>query len=272
MKPTNQIIAAIALFCLLCISTNNYAQETPQYITVTTMHWNMDMEDFDMDTWKAVEKEYLEKVTKKNDLVMGAGFYLHQMTPDNTEIVYVRVFGTWDAIEKASAKDSELEKAAWPDKEAREAFLKKQNAYYTRQHSDEIYSTMSLVKHLPENNKKDLICYIRTNHFAYPEDGKNAEIRELMSENFEKLVKHNPLIKGYYPHRHAWGKDSTEMMEAFFLESMADLEKMFDGLPDLAKKAWPNEAARKERSKKFDKYFTGVHGDAVYKLVAELSK
>ncbi|WP_445733376.1 hypothetical protein [Mariniflexile sp.] len=275
MKTTNQFFKTMAMALLLCISTTIFAQdkpEGPQYLTVTTLHWNMDMEDFDMATWKAIEKEYLEKVTRKNDHVMASSFYLHQMTPDNTELIYVRVYGSWADIEKAAEKDGELETAAWPDKTAREAFLKKQQAYYSRYHSDEIYTAMPLVKPIPENNNKDLICYVRTTHLAFPEDGNIDEIRGLMNENFEKLVKPNPLVKGYYPNRHAWGKDGTEMMEAFFLDSMADLEKMFDGLPELAKKAWPDEAARKERDKKFDKYFTGVHGDAVYKFVAELSK
>lgn len=275
MKTTNHFFKAIAMGLLLLISITSFAQAAPtgpQYITVTTMHWNMDMEDFDMATWKAGEKEYLEKVTKKNDYVMGASFYLHQMTPDNRELIYVRVYGSWADIEKAAAKDSELEKAAWPDKTAREAFLKKQQAYYSRYHSDEIYSTLANVKPIPENNTKDLICYVRTSHLAFPEDGDMDEIRGLMKENFDKLIMANPLIKGYYPNRHAWGKDGREIMEGFFLDSMADLEKMFDGLDELTKKAWPDEAARKERGKKFDKYFTGVHGDAIYKLVAELSK
>lgn len=272
MKPIKQFFTALVMAFLLCISAISMAQEAPQYLTVTTMHWNMEMEDFDMATWKAIEKEYLDKVTKKNDHIMASSFYLHQMTPDNTELIYVRVYGSWADIEKAAQKDTELEKAAWPDEKAREAFMKKQQAYYSHNHSDEIYSTLPLVKPVPAGNTKDLICYVRTNHLAFPSDGSNEEIRTLMNENFEKLVKSNPLIKGYYPHRHAWGTDGTEMMEAFFLDSMADLEKMFDGLPELAKKAWPDEKVRKERAKKFDKYFTGVHGDAVYKLVAELSK
>ncbi|MEC3906706.1 hypothetical protein VOI54_06725 [Tamlana sp. 2201CG12-4] len=275
MKTTSQLISAIAMMLLLCFTTTVLAQEEEQkgsqYITVTTLHWNMDYEDFDMDTWKAVEKEYLDKVTAKNDHVMGSSFYLHQMTPDNRELVYVRVYGSWDAIEKAGSRDSELEKEGWPDEEERKAFMKKRNAYYSNFHSDEIYVTLPLVKPL-EDVSKDLICYVRTSHMDFPEDGKTDEIKMLMNENFEKLIKNNPLIKAYYSHRHAWGKDATEMIEAFFLDSMTDLDKLFEGLPALIEESWPDEEERKARWKTLNSYFTGVHGDAVFKFVAGLSK
>lgn len=275
MKPTNRFFTALAAMLLFFNTSTILAQEEqkgPQYMTVTTMHWNMDYDDFDMDTWRSVEKEYLDKVIKKNDYLLGSSFYLHQMTPDNTELVYVRVYGSWEDIEKASMRDEELQKEAWPDKGEREAFLKKQQAYYSHEHSDEIYYTLPWVKPIPADNDKDMICYVRKTHFAYPEDGSNDEIGKLMSENFDAYVKNNPLIKAYYPQRHAWGTDGTEMMEGFFLDSMADLEKMFDGLGDLAKKAWSDETERKARGEKLAKYFTGVHGDAVYKYIAALSK
>ncbi|MDO7170881.1 hypothetical protein [Mariniflexile sp. AS56] len=275
MKTTNQFLRTMAIVVLLCISTPSFAQEAsnrPEYVVRTTLHWNMDMEDFDMATWKAGEKEYLEKVTRKNEYIMSSSVYVHQMTPDNTELLSVRAFRTWGDIEKASAKDAELEKAAWPDETARKAFLKKLASYYSHEHADEIYSTLPTAKAIPEGNTKDLILYIRTTHLAYPEDGDNNELKALWTESFDKLIKTNPIIKGYYPNRHAWGNDGTEIVEAIFLESLADMDKMFDSFEELSKKAWPDEAARKARGKKYDKYFTGVHGDAVYKLIAELSK
>ncbi|ALJ05959.1 hypothetical protein APS56_12810 [Pseudalgibacter alginicilyticus] len=275
MKKNNQFFVTFVLSLLLFSSTTILAQEEPQtseYITITTLHWNMDIEDFDMDTWKSVEKEYLEKVTAKNEYIMGSSFYLHEFSPDNTELIYVGVYESWEAIEKASKRNLELEKEAWPDEADRKAFFKKQTAYYSPNHSDEIYSTIPLTKPISMDNTKDLVCYVRTSHLAFPEDGEDGEIKTLMNENFEKLIKNNPLIKGYYLNRHAWGKDGTEIMEAFYLDSMTDLDKMFEGLPELVEQVWPDEAVRKERGKKFDKYFTGVHGDALYRLVTELSK
>ena len=189
MKTTNRFFSAVAVMLLLfsstTISAQNEEQKTPRYITVTMLHWNMDYEDFDMDTWKSVEKEYLDKVTKKNEYIMGSSMYLHQMTPDNTELVAVTVYGSWEDIEKASARDAELAKEAWPDEKDRQAFFKKQQAYYTHDHSDEIYSTLPLVKPIPAGNTKDLICYVRKSHLAFPDDGSNDEIRTLMAENFD---------------------------------------------------------------------------------------
>jgi len=275
MKTTNQFFTAMAALLLLFSTTRISAQEAqkePQFISVTIMHWNMDYENFDMDTWKSVEKEYLDKVTAKNEHVMSSSFYTHNLTPDNTEIVYVRAYGSWMDIEKASKKDSELEKEAWPDEVARKAFQKKQKSYYSNEHSDEIYSVLSsLVKPLVDRSK-DMVCYVRKTHLAFPQDVEGDELQKLYTENVENLIKNNPLIKGYYPHRHAWGTDGTEMMEAFYLDSLADLEKMFDGLPELSQKAWPDETVRKERNKTLSKYFTGVHGDYVYSLVGGLSK
>ncbi|PKQ43752.1 hypothetical protein CSW08_17305 [Confluentibacter flavum] len=265
------MVAILLLFSTTKILAQE-AQTAPQFITVTTMHWNMENDDFDMDTWKSVEKEYLDKVTMKNEYIMSSSFYLHNLTPDNTELISVRTYGSWADIEKASQKNSELQKEAWADETSRETFFKKQGAFYSNEHSDEIYSTMPEVTKPLLDNSKDMVCYVRKTHLAFPEDGKNDELRTLFTENFEKIIKDNPLVKGYYPNRHAWGADGTEMMEAFFFDSLADLEKMFDGLPDLYEKAWPDEAARKERGEKFGKYFTGVHGDYVYSLVAGLSK
>ncbi|AJR02594.1 hypothetical protein [Siansivirga zeaxanthinifaciens] len=275
MKTTNQFFAAILCMLLLFSTTIISAQEAEpvaKFISATTMHWNMNNEDFEMDAWKSLEKEYLEKVTNKNEYLIASSFFLHQMTPDNTELIHVRVYGSWEDIEKAANRDAELEKEAWPDKAERDAFMKKQQAYYSRQHSDELYSVLPLVKHVPKSNTKDLICYVRKTHFAYPDNPKAGEFKDIMTERFNVLVKNNPLIIGYYSHRHAWGSDGTEMMESFFVDSLADLDKMFDSYPELMKKAWPDEAVRKEKGEIFNKYFTGVHGDFVYKQVKELTK
>ena len=96
MKTTKPFFVALVLSLLLFSSTTVLAQETSKYITVTTLHWNMDLEDFDMDIWKSVEKEYLEKVTSQNEYILGSSFYLHEFTPDNTELIYVGVYESWE--------------------------------------------------------------------------------------------------------------------------------------------------------------------------------
>ncbi|GAA3553318.1 hypothetical protein [Snuella lapsa] len=276
MKTINRLFTALLSLVLLFSTTTLLAQqdvpERPQYIAVTTMHWNMDYEDFKMEEWKAVEKEYLDKVTMKNEYIMGTSTHLHMFTADNTEIKYVQAFASWNDIDKATERSKKLEEEAWPNEEERKAFIKKRMAYYANEHSDEIYVTMGRAKLMDAKPDKDLITFVRVSHFAFPEDGSKDEFEELGESYFDELINKNEYIKAYYPHAHAWGADRTEFVEAFIVESLADLDKMFDRFQELRKEAWPDEEARKDRGKKVGKYFTGVHGDYIYQSVHELRK
>ena len=70
MKTTNRFFKGIALLFFL-ISASIFSQEEPQlYVNVTTMYWNMDLEEFSTNEWKAVEMEYHEKVTMKNNILI----------------------------------------------------------------------------------------------------------------------------------------------------------------------------------------------------------
>ncbi|OEK07779.1 hypothetical protein A8C32_14910 [Flavivirga aquatica] len=278
MKTTNQFFKALAVILLLSIITTNvYAQEEketkrPEYIAVTTMHWNMDMEDFSLDDWKAVEKEYLNKVTKKNEYIFSASVYLHEFTADNTELIFVQTFASWEDMDKFAKRSGELEKEAWPEEEARKAYFKKRNAYYANEHSDEIYTPLPNPKLMAEKPTKDLITYVRKSHFSFPEDGSKEDFMKLKKEGQEAIINKNENIKAYYSHVHAWGANKTDFLEVFFLDSWADLDKMYDRNSELMKEAWPDEAARKAKGKEWRRYFTGVHGDYLYKFMHELSK
>lgn len=233
----------------------------------------MDNKDFDMDEWKAVEKEYLEKVTMKNEHISSASYFLHRMTPDNTELLYVRSYPTWEAIHKATARSGELASAAWPNKTARDNFFKKKENYYSAEHSDEIYETMPNAKPLPTSTTTNMICYVRKGHFNYSDDtGTDEEFDALSKEYFDNVTNKNEFIKGYYPMAHAWGSDRTESVEAFFLDSMADFDKMSDRDDVLFDAHWKDEASRKTMDEKGQKYFDSRHGDYIYTYVAGLSK
>ncbi len=275
MKTTIRLFMAIAMTLLLFSSTlfaQDDAPTRPAYISATTMHWNWDNDDFDMEEWIAVEKEYLDKVTKKNEHVMSAGFYLHRYTADNTELIYVLTYASWEDIHKAGGRNTELEEEAWPDKEARDAFLDKQSAYYDDYHSDEIYATMPGAKLFTEHPGDDMILYLRRNHFAYPEDGTEEEFNDAFTEYVENVTHKNDYIKAYFPSAHYWGSDRTEFVEAFFVNSLGDIEKMFERNGELEKEHWPDEAKRKEFFEKAEKYLTGRHGDYIYTMVEQLQK
>lgn len=276
MKTTNQFFSAIVVMLLLFSTTTISAQDeerkTAKYYVVTTLHWNMDMEDFDMDTWKATEKEYLDKVTMKNDHILAASVYFHHTTPDNTEILYVQAFESWSAIEEADNRNGDLAKEAWPDQAERKAFFKKQRSYYSRMHSDEIYATLPGAKNFTEAPKDGMILYVRKSHAAFPDDGSKEEWNELRDSYIENIINKNEYIKAWFPSTHFYGSDGRERISASFFDSMADLEKHYDRNKELAEEAWPDEADRKARGKKAEKYWTGVHGDYIYTFVGGLNK
>lgn len=274
MKLTKPLILLIALFFCSAglVLTAQEEQKRPDYYVVTTLHWNMDMEDFSMKEWKAVEKEYLDKVIMKNEHIVGSSFFMHQFTADNTELLYVQVYNTWNDIELAADRNDELAKEAWPDDDARSAFFKKQNGYYSRHHSDEIYAIMDGAIPMAEMPKEDMTLYLRQNYFAAPEDGSMKEWKDLRTQFREKVLMKNEYIKGYYPSQHAYGSESSQFNEAFYVNSVADLDKMLDRQGELFEEAFPDEEERKKVGENMGKYFTGMHRDYIYTYISGLSK
>ena len=74
------------LLCLALLPSLGWAQNDPQFLVVTRVHLNTKA-DFTVDQWKAHEKEYFEKVTQKNDLIVGANVLVHYYTNDNSEVL-----------------------------------------------------------------------------------------------------------------------------------------------------------------------------------------
>ena len=87
------VICSILLFTAELVTAQE--NDNQQYLAVTTLHWNMDMEDFSMTEWQDVEKEFLDKVTLKNEYILATTMSLHFMTEDNTEVLYVQLFNSW---------------------------------------------------------------------------------------------------------------------------------------------------------------------------------
>ncbi len=268
MKTTNRFFIALTTVLLLFTATAFSQDDAPpevKYYVVTTMHWNMDNDDFDMDEWKAVEREFFAKVTSKNEHIIQASYYSHHTSPDNSELMYVQSFPSWDAIDKASARDGELIMEAWTDEEARDAFFEKQSAYYSTQHSDEIYRPTTGAKYFAEPPAEGMLLYLRRSHAARPEDGSNKEFVELRDSKIE-MIKKNENIKAYFPSAHYYGADSSERVEAFFVNDMEGLDKMYERNAEILKEAIPDEAARKERAKRVGKYVS-THGDTIYTFI-----
>lgn len=260
-------LTTVMLILTLILSTNITAQEDPKpvFITVTTMHRNLESDGKD---WRKTEQEFFDKVTSKNDLIIGSEILTHYYTANSTEILHISVYKTWEDIEKSGNITDELIKKAWPDEKVRTAFFDKQRSYYSTLHSDEIYTSQPMVgtKELKTDSKEPMIVYVRKSQLSMTGQGKG------LKEYNEKVTLKNPYIKAYYPHRHYWGADSRDFLEAFLFDSMSDLDKSSDKDDELTKAAWPDEKTRKAFFDDLDKAFTGLHADYIYRNEPTMTK
>lgn len=260
----------LTMLCTAFLPALLFAQNDPQLLVVTRVHFNPTA-NFSFDEWKAHEKQYFDNVTLKNDLIRRASVLVHYYTNDNSEVLLVTAYNSWEDIEKAGAKNNELARAAWPDSLQRKAFFDKQASFYTSKHSDEIRTIMPNTKLFPADTAVH-IYYVRTTHRAFPPDAKPGELQQLMTEYFQNVIQKNTLIKGYYPSRHFWGADSREFVEAYVYASLADMEKAAETNQALITAHWPDATKRKQFFDTFGKYFENWHGDEIYRNVPVLRK
>ena len=267
MRTFKKQLCGLLVFSVLC-STSFFGQEKPKeefesvFLTATTVHRSNDP-NVDFTDWLKTEKEYFDKVTSKNDLLIGSGYYNHYFTPDNTEIILVSVYKTWEDIDKANEITNKLIEEGWPDEAARKAFFDKQNSYYSPKHSDEIYQTMPFTIPVKTDSKEPLIYYVKKNTMGQGGSG--------FKEYFENVTQKNKFIKGYYTHRHLYGANSRDAMEVFVFDKLGDIESSFDENTRLEKEHWADEAKAKEFFEGYSKMFT-KHGDYIYHNVPELQK
>jgi len=267
MRTFKKQLCGLLVFFVLC-STSFFGQEKPKeefqsvFLTATTVHRSTDP-NVDFTDWLKTEKEYFDKVTSKNDLLIGSGYYHHYFTPDNTETILVSVYKTWEDIDKANEITNKLIEEGWPDEAARKAFFEKQNSYYSPEHSDEIYQTMPFTIPVKTDSKEPLVYYVKKNTMGQGGSG--------FKEYFENVTQKNKFIKGYYTHRHLYGANSRDAIEVFVFDNLGDIESSFDENTRLEKEHWADEAKAKEFFEGYSKMFT-KHGDYVYHNVPELQK
>ena len=254
------------LISAFLISINLFAQEAenqPVYLTVTTGHWSSDP-DVDYTDWLKTEQEYFDKVTMKNELIIGSGYYRHYYTADNSEILFVSVYKSWEDIENSNDVTQTLIEEGWPDDASRKAFFDKQSSYYSPNHSDEIYVSLPFTKEVKTDSKEPLIYYVRNNVTG---TGGGSGYKEY----FENITMKNSYVKGFYTHRHRWGANSRDALEVMVFNNLSDIEKATKETARLVKEYWPDEEKRKEFFKGYNKIFAG-HGDYIYSNVPELAK
>ncbi|WP_188220815.1 hypothetical protein [Flavobacterium pokkalii] len=265
MKKNRILVFGSLIILTLLMSLKTQAQEEPQtvYITLTTMHRNLDA---DKKEWMKAEQEFFDKVTSKNELIIGSDVLTHYFTENSSEILHVSAYKSWEDIEKAEKITDDLIMKAWPDEKDRKAFFEKYRSFYTPMHSDEIYVSVLEPKMLENPPKDPMVVYVRKSQTA------SRKLSDRLKEYNDKITFKNPFIKAYYPQRHYWGSDSRDFVEAFFFNSLADLEKSHDKEEELIKTAWPKEEDRKLFFDNLKTSFTGIHGDYIYLNVPSLAK
>jgi len=273
MKQLNKMTLGL-LLCAYLFSPLLYAQEAAKKATVmvvTTVHWNMDKTDGSNDAWMALEKEYFDKVTSKNEFILRANFLTHAFTADNSEAIWVTLYENWDAIEDANDRTNELIMEGWPDEAARAKFMAEQSSYYTNMHSDEIYSVLDGGKAITERSTEPMIYYVRVSQMASPDDAVPGEMAAMRKEFNENVTFKNEYILGYYIYRHMWGADNRNLTEVYAVNSLCDIEASFDKNQELMDAKW-SEDEQKARGEKMSKYWTGIHGDYIWRNVPALVK
>ena len=261
----------LTLTLLLLLHSLKTAAQDPVIIQITKAHFDLSHEGTLADLLK-LEKEYHQKVSMKNEFLLGTDMLLHEFTPDASEVLFIQVYKSFEDIDKAADEDVRLSKLAWPDSLERVKLGKERNGYYTTQHSDEIYTSFPYFKTLPNAGDSTFVILMKKNHRAFPENGSGKEFRNLYKEWFDHTIQKNKWMKGYYPMYHHTGSDGRDFVEFMAFESLDAMDKGLTALSQLGKEHWPDATKRKEFFTKFGRYFEDWHGDYVYTSVPELHK
>ncbi|MGJ5642585.1 hypothetical protein [Formosa sp. S-31] len=274
MKMLKRLLTIICIGSSFLLSGQIAKKGAPKFVTVTYLHWDFENGKLDIDGWKRVEKEYFDNVTSKNEFLRSSTFYIHRFSDDSSELVLINSYDSWEDINKANDRNKELEEEAWPLEQKRKEVLGNISKYYTAYHADEIYRTLPQIKPVSEyaTVNREMFMYLRTWHFSKSGNGPDESFQQYQKLFLENVFNKNEFIKGYYGNVHAWGSDNTEFVEAFYIRSFSDYERMLLRNDELISQAWPDEAERNRIQDEYRAFFSGQHGDKLYVVVPEFSK
>jgi hypothetical protein len=149
MKKSNNLkiyVSITAIILTSFISTVNAQESSNHVYHVNTWYMVTGMDSAARAERNAILKEYHQKVTMKNELIIHSTTMTHMFSEDSREFVTINEFANWNDIVKAGDRDDELTMKAWPDAKQRTEFFKKMNSYFTY-HKDAVYSGLpSLIK------------------------------------------------------------------------------------------------------------------------------
>ncbi len=138
MKTIKSILGALFIMTFF-FTTCGFAQDG-HYYTVTT--WKLQVpQDGSRDELNGLMKEFSEKVVFKNEKIISEKVMHHISGADLRDVVIISEYASWNDIDGANTRQSELMNTAWSNEDERTTFFKTWNKYIIT-HSDEIYQEM----------------------------------------------------------------------------------------------------------------------------------
>jgi len=134
---TNLKTTLVLAFLLLLIPTTAMAQDDTVFSVIT---WKVTMpEDGTQAELNTLLEEFHQKVIVPNEKVISERAMRHRSGGDSRDLVFITEYASWNDIEAAAKRQTELMNTAWKTEDAQKAFFDKFNKYFLM-HSDEIYS------------------------------------------------------------------------------------------------------------------------------------
>ena len=93
MKNSKLLIFEITLLMLFW-NFNMEAQKEakPVFIVITTMHKAQPVNAAEL---QKIEQKFYNKITSKNELIIGSEILNHFYAPNSAEILFINVYNTW---------------------------------------------------------------------------------------------------------------------------------------------------------------------------------
>lgn len=134
-------ISILFLFAFIAFAGNSaFAQAAEGNVLVVTNFERAFPDDGSARELDSLSSLYVDKIFgKDNQYVVSHKTVRHWWGHDNRDFIQMIEVKSWDDVTKANERSNELFMKAWPTKEARDAFNKAFNKYFTGKHSDEIY-------------------------------------------------------------------------------------------------------------------------------------
>ncbi|MEN8125935.1 MAG: hypothetical protein ABFR32_12490 [Bacteroidota bacterium] len=255
---------------------NLFAQQqkdnfTPSYITYTKLYSTT--ADVDLADWIGFEQEFFDKVTNKIDLIVSHEILVNYDKNDQNEVILINVYKSWNDIEKAREIRKELIEKAWPSKDARYAFFEKHNKHFDYYYSNQVFISTRMAKSIKKENqekqKTPLVYYIIENKLA---DYEYDDSLEAYKKYINNVTYKNPFIKAYLTYKHYIGPDSRDFIQAYVVESYADLQKSLDKDRELLEKLIPNKEEREAFVEIYNEGVLNISGTGIYTNIPSMSK